>query len=798
MNIGMSLAKHALQLFRRLRASDLRSLLLATLLCCGGISHAAQWYVGCGDNAGLINAMAQSNQTIEDDRIDFRYSIAQPGYCDFNFSSANNLTDGPNALPSIASRTQAGKLTIGGFSNTVTRFMANTRTSPLRLFHIAPGGDLTLTLVWLTQAGDVNGVLPRIDGGAIYNRGRLAMYQSFFAQTSGERGGGLYNASNASALLYYSATAEPPGQSPIFNPPVPAPLPLFGGGIFNAGILTIRNSWIQGNMALTEGAGIYNDVGGVLDISQSSLATNKMAGTTGALPGGGLANHGTATLTNASIGDNEAGTGAGLANYGDITLSHVTIAENAKSGNGASAFFNRGVAKTKNSLFFARGISVACDGGATTRGKNLASDGSCGAAFTNVGNVYIDEMWRNPRLAPNNPAIDATTDCSNYTGQRLIWDQLYAPRLLGKSCDLGSIEYVPPVKVQLRTFTSSTPDFGLISGAPASGLVLPTLDATTDLPILNLSSPYVGTNASGSPLIQSATSFGKWFAVPRTLSTTPLNRMGDWYGLPVYWNQMGAVFPTTTIPQYYSLQLSAYVDIPMEWYVFPQFPLGGGAHLSLYAPDDTWVFVDGNRVIDAGGLHAEQAMGFNLMTLGPGRHRLDMFNARRAAASYANPYSYEPSLQLYEQAIPLVSLPTTPRISNLVTLTTVPGSVTYTNDTTGCKWGTNFGFSGGGGSNYIGKALFATEVKNIGNTRGAIGKTLSNLQLEIRTLSTDNLVVHQTNLPMRVGGRLDALRTLGYNDGKLAPGEMTQVPVAVCVTSNKQFNITFDAFGTAN
>lgn len=777
--------------------------LFACAVCFAEAGHAASWNISCGDNAALINAIAQSNQTLENDFILIQGNFAD---CRFSFSSADNFTDGPNALPSIAGTSQAGTLTISTQSG-LPFFTADLRTIPLRFFHVAAGGDLTLSNVWLTDAGDVNGAPLRINGGAIYNRGRVAVYHSFIARSSGERGGVLYNAAGASALFQYVYTTPLSMAGP--PQPITAPPPSLGGGVFNAGTLTVRNSWIRENVATNEGAGIYNDVGGTVEILQSSLASNKVIGASGVRPGGGLANHGTATLTNVSIGDNDAAVGAAAANYGAMTLSHVTIAENSTSGNGASAFYNRGIAKTKNSVFLARGASVACDGGVTTRGKNLASDASCGAAFTNVGYFFIDEMWRNPRPKPftpplKNPIIDATTDCSTYTGQRLNWDQLYSPRPLGKSCDVGATEYVPPATAQLRTFSAATPDFGLLGGGPASGLVLPMLDPVNDLPVLNLASPYVGANAGGSPLIQSAASFNKWFTAARTSVMTPQNMQGDWYGLPQFWNQPNSLFPTTTIPPYYSLQLSAYVDIPLEWYDFPlRFPIGG-ARLSLAAPDDVWVFLDGKLFGDAGGLHNPQPVMFDeglyatspagsLMLNGPGRHRLDIFNARRSVTQYYP----DSALQFFVFNVPLINVPTTSRISNFVAVSTVPGSATFSNDTIGCRWGPVWGFSGGGGSNYVGKALYTTEIKNISSTGGAAGKTLSNLQLEIRTLGTGNLVVHPKNLPMRVGGRLDALRTQGYVDGKLAPGETTQIPVAVCVSASRQHNAVFDAFGAA-
>jgi predicted outer membrane repeat protein len=101
-----------------------------------------------------------------------------------------------------------------------------------------------------------------------------------------------------------------------------------GGGIYSSGTLTLANSTLSGNTSGTEGGGIYN-VGGTLTLTSSTLSGN-----TSGWEGGGIYNvGGTLTLANSTISGNTAGTyGGGIYNYsGTLTLSSSTVRDNATS-----------------------------------------------------------------------------------------------------------------------------------------------------------------------------------------------------------------------------------------------------------------------------------------------------------------------------------------------------------------------------------------------------------------------------------------------------------------------------------
>jgi hypothetical protein len=103
-----------------------------------------------------------------------------------------------------------------------------------------------------------------------------------------------------------------------------------GGGIGNAGILTIASVTVAGNSASESGAGIDNT--GTMTIVDSTISGNSTAGN-----GGGIANESgaTLTLTNVTISGNQAANGGGIFSAGILTAINCTIAGNAVATNGS-------------------------------------------------------------------------------------------------------------------------------------------------------------------------------------------------------------------------------------------------------------------------------------------------------------------------------------------------------------------------------------------------------------------------------------------------------------------------------
>jgi nitrous oxidase accessory protein NosD len=99
-----------------------------------------------------------------------------------------------------------------------------------------------------------------------------------------------------------------------------------GIGSFGGGTAIIENSIISGNAA-TNGAGIWNSIGGQgMTISNSQVTNN-----TATFLGGGIFNRGALTITDSTISNNTAGTnGGGIYRLsGSVNLVNVTFSGNS-------------------------------------------------------------------------------------------------------------------------------------------------------------------------------------------------------------------------------------------------------------------------------------------------------------------------------------------------------------------------------------------------------------------------------------------------------------------------------------
>jgi hypothetical protein len=158
----------------------------------------------------------------------------------------------------------------------------------------------------------------------------------------------------------------------------------FGGGINNAGTLTINNMTITGNAATTGGGGIYNS--GTLHIDDTVAGTTTISNNS-AGEGGGLMNDvgGTATLggaggtTTVIISGNTATTtstligafhvgGGGILNEGTLTLTNSTV-------NGNSANAGRGI----------QNISNGSPASLTVTGSTISNNFGISGATANLG-----------------------------------------------------------------------------------------------------------------------------------------------------------------------------------------------------------------------------------------------------------------------------------------------------------------------------------------------------------------------------------------------------------------------------
>jgi hypothetical protein len=158
-----------------------------------------------------------------------------------------------------------------------------------------------------------------------------------------------------------------------------------GGGIDNAGAVTVSNCTLSGNSAAGgQGGGIYNT--GTLTASNCTLSGNSAAGG----QGGGIYNTGTLTVSNCTLSGNSADTGGGIANADTLTLNNTIVANSPGGG-------------------------VRLDWGTITGSHNLIDDGFDPLSDTITGDPKLDPNGlqnnggptQTIKLLPTSPAAQA-------------------------------------------------------------------------------------------------------------------------------------------------------------------------------------------------------------------------------------------------------------------------------------------------------------------------------------------------------------------------------------------------------
>ena len=109
-----------------------------------------------------------------------------------------------------------------------------------------------------------------------------------------------------------------------------------GGGIYNAGTLSVKNSIVSYNIAAWEGGGIYSAVKGRLTITNSSITNNRAD-----FSGGGISSASSATVSNSKIFSNGSlSYGGGISNWegGRLTLNNSTLWNNGADYDGGGIY----------------------------------------------------------------------------------------------------------------------------------------------------------------------------------------------------------------------------------------------------------------------------------------------------------------------------------------------------------------------------------------------------------------------------------------------------------------------------
>ncbi|MGH9260363.1 MAG: choice-of-anchor Q domain-containing protein, partial [Acidimicrobiales bacterium] len=259
-----------------------------------------------------------------------------------------------------------------------------------------------------------------------------------------------------------------------------------GAGIANyGGTLTLTDSTVSGNSAVSFGGGVFN-LFGTATLTDSTVSGNS------ASAGGGVFNLiGTATLTNTTISGNSASLGGGVVNTGSATLTHSTVSGNSATNLGGGVFGSAtlerslvsgntapsgaevrhvgsgGVTAGDFNLFGHSGLSNAQAFSGFTPGASditATSDGTTPTALAAI----LDPMLMNNggstqthALVAGSPAIDAVTG----TCPPPDFDQrgVERPQPAGGNCDIGSFEVMAAPAPDLAVAKTDSPDPVLVS-----------------------------------------------------------------------------------------------------------------------------------------------------------------------------------------------------------------------------------------------------------------------------------------------------------------------------------------------
>ena len=230
---------------------------------------------------------------------------------------------------------------------------------------------------------------------------------------------------------------------------------LNGGGIFNAGTLTLSQCTISGNSAFT-GGGIDNS--GTLTATGCTISGDVAGGNIG---GGGIYNSGTLTATGCTLSGDSAtsGLGGGIdAPYGRTTLTNCTLAGDFARGNANSLLGGGG------GLYVGRGVTWV-----TNCTVSLNRAGLAGGGIGLAQNVEL--VLRNTIVAGNTAGIGPDVYGSAISDHDLIGN--------GSGCNIvngmnGNIVGSPSHIINallgpLQNNGGPTMTMALLAGSPAIG-----------------------------------------------------------------------------------------------------------------------------------------------------------------------------------------------------------------------------------------------------------------------------------------------------------------------------------------
>jgi hypothetical protein len=237
---------------RRTRLGGLALAVAIASLAFAAPAGATTFSVADGDVGGLVAAIVAAN---DEATFPGQDAIALATDGTYVLTGINNLTDGPNGLPSITSA-----IVINASGATIRR-APSSGVPDFRIFHVSSAGSLTLNRLEL-QFGRATFASPGDRGGGVYSQGALTLDQSTVANnTASGSGGGVYSEGSfgitSSTLSENSAgtggglSIAAPASGTLLNATVTQNgASTSGGGIAgSSGAATYKNTIVAGNLA---------------------------------------------------------------------------------------------------------------------------------------------------------------------------------------------------------------------------------------------------------------------------------------------------------------------------------------------------------------------------------------------------------------------------------------------------------------------------------------------------------------------------------------------------------------------
>jgi hypothetical protein len=116
-------------------------------------------------------------------------------------------------------------------------------------------------------------------------------------------------------------------------------------------------------------------------------------------------------------------------------------------------------------------------------------------------------------------------------------------------------------------------------------------------------------------------------------------------------------------------------------------------------------------------------------------------------------------------------------VNDFVAFEPIPSTYRFTTDTTGCPVA------------FVGRFSFDATLTNISDSN------LENLQIAVAELTDGNLLLTEDGL-LGVGEHFSVPRRDDFTDARLSPGELVDVPFAVCLQERQPFGLFVDVLGT--